>query len=254
MRRLFGIGLVGSVSCLHLVLSLFLYGSESYHLIRRVASTRHVNQRYFTCNTTPFLQRFTSIRPPRHRAADSTTIASDEECLIEAYSNGLSHIHIKRSRQHNALNSNILNRILTFVENERDVLRGTKVLLISGSGKSFCSGGDLKHCLTLVRAPTQIKEDISYNRRTSVLSTNVRSAADYLLLQYHVQQTLSELRNTYNVSVIAFGTGNIMGAGQGIYSAATHRLITTGNLKRFLLVAIDIHFCYIIVFVPYHYK
>lgn len=77
--------------------------------------------------------------------------------LIDTSDNGITRITLDRPDQHNALNRSLIDSIITtLLEVEKD----TRILLLSGSGKSFCAGADVNWMKDSVHlSDEQNKED-----------------------------------------------------------------------------------------------
>jgi 2-(1,2-epoxy-1,2-dihydrophenyl)acetyl-CoA isomerase len=74
---------------------------------------------------------------------EATTLVGDGPVTLELYGNGVSHVHLNRPATANCLDLEMLrglNEVLMRVHGDSRV----RAVLLSGGGKNFCAGGDVR--------------------------------------------------------------------------------------------------------------
>lgn len=112
--------------------------------------------------------------------------------LVNTDGNGITRLVLNRPEQHNALNRELIDKIIATLE---EVASHTRILVFSGSGKSFCAGADVNWMKASVHlTDEQNKED------ANAFSTMLK--------------TLNEFPHP----TIAQAHGAVMGGGAGLVS------------------------------------
>ena len=114
--------------------------------------------------------------------------------------NNIGFLNFNRPDKYNAFNVNLLNELADFLQKE-DKNKDLKVLIISGEGKGFSSGVDLKALLDL---------------------KTVEQARDFALLL----ESTSELIYNFSKPTIALINGLALGGGFGYATAADIRIMS----------------------------
>ncbi|KAH9618430.1 hypothetical protein KSS87_001817 [Heliosperma pusillum] len=128
-------------------------------------------------------------------------------------------IVLNRPKQLNALSSYMVHCLLDlFLEYEEDP--GVKMILLKGSGRAFCAGGDV----------AAVVNDISKG--------DWRSGADYFRKEF----TLNYVIATYRKPQVSILNGIVMGGGAGASIHGKFRVVTENTVYLDLLLAC-FYFC-----------
>ena len=133
----------------------------------------------------------------------STTSSSPDpspEVLHQSYENGLGHIHLNRPKALNSLNINMCKIILNNL-NEWNANQSIKSILITGEGRAFCAGGDI---------------------RSLAFPPHKHWAEEFFRLEYTMNYQLA----TYNKPIISIMHGVCMGGGVGLSVHGKYRIAT----------------------------
>jgi enoyl-CoA hydratase/carnithine racemase len=121
-------------------------------------------------------------------------------------------IRLNRPAKFNSLDTEMLTLIRDALDAHAAELKGV-ILSAALGGRAFSAGGDIKHVAALPDAAARV---------------------DFLHLEYSVHQRLHALAHGTGpdpqVPVIAVGDGIVMGAGAGLFMAASERLVTERTL------------------------
>jgi enoyl-CoA hydratase/carnithine racemase len=118
---------------------------------------------------------------------------------------GTVHVQLGRPDRANALNEPLVEALLAAVAAARG--DGTRVMVISGSGRHFCAGFDMQGALE-------------------------RSVGDLLLRFVRIEQLLAAVRRA-PFTTVAYVRGSAVGAGADLVAACSHRLLDPGARMRF---------------------
>jgi enoyl-CoA hydratase len=114
-------------------------------------------------------------------------------------------LRISRPERANALNAGAVDEMLDAVH--RAAADGTRLLVLRGEGKSFCSGFDLG-------------------------AVDVETEGDLALRFIRIEQLLQTLYY-YPIESVALAQGRVVGAGADIFCACAHRVCAPGTTFRF---------------------
>ncbi len=142
---------------------------------------------------------------------------SESECVKVVYEGAVVHLIINRPRQLNALNDEVRLKIASTL-NELMERPDIRLLVLSGEGKSFCSGADLK-----TTSYPKVEGDWSTRRnRTSTW-----------------QRVLEQLERIPQVTIASM-QGHVVGGGALMATACDFRVITEEVVLRIPELALGI--------------
>ena len=143
--------------------------------------------------------------------APAADTADEPVVLTTLHANKYLEIKLNRPRKFNSLDTEMLTLIRDALDEHGSSGELEGVVLSAAEGKAFCAGGDIKHVDGLPDAAARV---------------------EFLHLEYLVHQRLFELSRVgpKPVPVIAVGDGIVMGAGAGLFMAASVRVVTENSL------------------------
>ena len=145
---------------------------------------------------------------------EETAAAAAEPVVVTTLhpANQYLEIRLNRPAKFNSLDTEMLTLIRDALDAHAAELKGV-ILSAALGGRAFSAGGDIKHVAALPDAAARV---------------------DFLHLEYSVHQRLHALAHGTGpdpqVPVIAVGDGIVMGAGAGLFMAASERLVTERTL------------------------
>lgn len=131
-------------------------------------------------------------------------MSSSSEEVIFSLKNNIGHIEMNRPKALNALNMNMVQKILPQL---KEWEKSAKFVVISGSGpKAFCAGGDIRSITSLTKGSTD--------------------QAQFFYKEYQLNHLIGNLKIPY----IALIDGITMGGGVGLSVHAPYRVATAKTL------------------------
>lgn len=127
--------------------------------------------------------------------------------LITKHDNGFIEIRLNRPKKYNSLDADMLRSIRDCLDENIPSCRG--VILCAVEGRAFCAGADVKYVASLSPQTERI---------------------EFLALEYGVHQRLLEAHAKHAIPVVAVADGIVMGAGAGLWMAASVRVATDKTL------------------------
>lgn len=138
---------------------------------------------------------------------------TDSTLVISTHADGVAHLELNRPEAYNAANFALAEALEAAVEAARDD-ESVKVLLLSGRGKAFCAGGDVRAMADAEDTPAMVRELAEASHR--------------------VVRLLDGLEKP----VVVAAHGSAAGAGLGYVCAAD--IVVAGESTRFLSAFIGI--------------
>jgi len=123
---------------------------------------------------------------------------------------------------------------LTLWQDDDDVV----LVILQGAGdKAFCAGGDV---VSLYHALTEQRKTVQPNEEFVVLDeTTIRDnlAYEFFTKEYYLDQFIHE----YSKPVMVWGDGYVIGGGIGLFSGASHRVVTEKTLLAMPEITIGLY-------------
>ncbi|MGB2741316.1 MAG: enoyl-CoA hydratase/isomerase family protein [Cognaticolwellia sp.] len=123
---------------------------------------------------------------------------------------------------------------LTLWQDDDDVV----MVILQGAGdKAFCAGGDvvsLYHTLTEQRKTVQPNEEFVVLDETTIRES---LAYEFFTKEYYLDQFIHE----YSKPIMVWGDGYVIGGGIGLFSGASHRVVTEKTLLAMPEITIGLY-------------
>ena len=123
---------------------------------------------------------------------------------------------------------------LTLWQDDDDVV----LVILQGAGdKAFCAGGDV---VSLYHALTEQRKTVQPNEEFVVLDeTTIRDnlAYEFFTKEYYLDQFIHE----YSKPIMVWGDGYVIGGGIGLFSGASHRVVTEKTLLAMPEITIGLY-------------
>ena len=123
---------------------------------------------------------------------------------------------------------------LTLWQDDDDVV----MVILQGAGdKAFCSGGDV---VSLYHTLTEQRKTVQQNEEFVVLDeTTIREslAYEFFTKEYYLDQFIHE----YSKPIMVWGDGYVIGGGIGLFSGASHRVVTEKTLLAMPEITIGLY-------------
>ena len=129
------------------------------------------------------------------------------DIILTEVKNSIGIITLNSPKSLNSISLDMANALLDILEkwkNDNEV----KCLFLQGNQKAFCAGGDVR-----------ILHEAIKNNKTETIA---KDALEFFIKEYTLDYTI----HTYNKAIIAWGDGIVMGGGLGIFTGASHRIVT----------------------------
>ena len=139
-----------------------------------------------------------------------------EPVQVTTHSNGYLELRLNRTAKFNSLDTEMLEIISRALDDHLGSATG--IVLSAAPGRAFCAGGDIKH----------------------VVSLPAEERRPFLHLEYSVHSRLQQAA-AQGLPVIAVGDGIIMGAGAGLFMAASVRIVSERTV--FAMPEVQIGLC-----------
>ena len=137
----------------------------------------------------------------------------------------------------NALSLEMMTLLITQLTRWQDDDDVVMVILQGAGDKAFCAGGDV---VSLYHALTEQRKSVQPNEEFVVLDETTISdslAHEFFTKEYYLDQFIHE----YNKPVMVWGDGYVIGGGIGLFSGASHRVVTEKTLLAMPEITIGLY-------------
>ena len=212
---------------------------------RAAAVMQHLQQQPPPSTSPPLLST-----PPTAASTSSPTPlslpSSSPHLLCSLYPNGLAHLQLNRPSKYNALTLDMVTALLTLLRSfipqppptpsPSPSLPRVKLVLLTGAGKAFCAGGDIRAVIDSFTPPSLPSSSPSPSSSSPPPPSPASPSSLFFRLEYELDLLLS----TYPLPFLPLLHSLTFGGGCGLALHSPYTLITPTTLLAYPETAIGL--------------